>query len=267
MQLNKDFKFAANLSLLFSEFPILERAKVAREYGFENAEFWWPFESATPSEREIEVFIESISSSGINLVALNFAAGNISNGDRGLIADPALKEEFCESVSILSHIADATGVRMFNLLAGNKNRALGAEIQEKTAAENIEFAIEKIAQPLGAKILIEQCNALDNPNYRLPLPEDAARIVEKFPQDLGIVFDTYHCAKAGFIPAEIYSRYSANIAHIQLADSPGRGEPGTGAIDFQPLFTEIKKSGYKGYISLEYKPVGDTKVGLNSLTI
>jgi hydroxypyruvate isomerase len=156
MYITTGLKFTTNLSLLFPQVPINERAELAVAAGFDAAEFWWPFGSATPSDAEISDFISSVKNSGIKLTGLNFAAGNMPQGDRGLISDPTQVESFKASVEILLHIANETGVRMFNLLYGNTIEGVSADIQEGIARENVRYVQAKVAKALGATILIEQ---------------------------------------------------------------------------------------------------------------
>ncbi|MEY4437593.1 MAG: hypothetical protein RL249_5 [Actinomycetota bacterium] len=262
-------KFTANLSLLFPQVPINERAALAVDAGFEAAEFWWPFSSARPSDEEVSAFISSIKSSGINLTGLNFAAGNMPEGDRGLISDPTKVDDFRSSCDVLLHIAKETGVRLFNLLYGNTIQGVSADMQEKVARENIRFAQEKVAKAIGATILIEQCNPRENARYRLAAPEDAVKVVTELnaetPETLGLLADVYHYAESGNDPIALINNHFSIIKHVQIADSPGRNEPGTGNVDFAGVFAALIKNDYRGYVGLEYRPKGDTLEGLNWL--
>ncbi len=263
-------KFTANLSLLFPQVPINERAELAVAAGFDAAEFWWPFGSATPSDAEISDFISGVKNSGIKLTGLNFAAGNMPQGDRGLISDPTEVESFKASVEILLHIANETGVRMFNLLYGNTIEGVSADIQEGTARENVRYVQAKVAKALGATILIEQCNPRENAKYRLPAPKDAVKVVTELnaesPNTLGLLADVYHCAESGNDPVALIDNHFGIIRHVQIADSPGRNEPGTGSVDFKKVFEVLIKNKYSGYIGLEYRPKGDTVEGLSWLS-
>lgn len=262
-------KFTANLSLLFPQVPVNERAELAVAAGLEAAEFWWPFSSAKPSDDDVSAFVSSIKSSGIKLTGLNFAAGNMPEGDRGLISDPTKLDDFKYSVEVIKYIAGETGVRMFNLLYGNTLEGVSADTQEGTARDNVRYAQEHVAKPLGATILIEQCNPRENAKYRLPAPEDAVKVVTELnaetPNTLGLLADVYHYAESGNDPIALINKHFPIISHVQIADSPGRNEPGTGSVDFDGVFAALIKNGYKGYVGLEYRPKGDTAEGLSWL--
>jgi|LauGreDrversion2_3_1035106.scaffolds.fasta_scaffold00784_6 hydroxypyruvate isomerase len=263
-------KFTANLSLLFPQASINERAELAVEAGFDAAEFWWPFATSTPTDVEVSSFVSSIKGSGIRLTGLNFAAGNMPQGDRGLISDPTQIETFKQSVEILVHIAKETGVRMFNLLYGNTIEGVSADSQEGIARENVRYAQEKVAKALGATILIEQCNPRENSKYRLAAPEDAIKVINELnaesPNTLGLLADVYHYAESGNDPVSLINKNFSIIRHVQIADSPGRNEPGTGSVDFAGVFEALIKNNYNGYIGLEYRPAGDTAEGLSWLS-
>lgn len=264
-----NLKFAVNLSLLFPHVPLNERAQLAVDAGFKAAEIWWPFSSPRPADAEVDAFINAMKSSGISLIGMNFCAGDMPAGDRGLISDPTRVEDFKASVDVLVKVAKALGTRKFNLLYGNVIEGLSAEEQEKVARANVAYAQEKVAKALRGTILIEQCNPRENTKYRLPAPDDAVKVVTELnaqtPGTLGLLADVYHWSEYGADALALLIKHYGIISHVQIADSPGRNEPGTGSVNFQAIFDYLIEKNYDGYIGMEYRPKADTVEGLSWL--
>jgi hydroxypyruvate isomerase len=253
-------RFSVNISILFTEFPLLERFARAREAGFEAVELWWP-RGEDPAAVEA-----AIKDADVDVVLLNFSAGDMPAGDRGLISDPETQEEFRANVPVALELAGAVGCTRLNALAGHELPDVARETQFELARENVRFAADAAAEE-GAQVLIEAVNTYENGPYLIPRTRVASEFVESVGRDnVALQYDAYHMQRMeGDITATI-ERHFAEIAHIQVADSPGRGQPGTGEINFDYVFRRIEELGYDGHVGLEYKPPGgDTEASLEWL--
>jgi hydroxypyruvate isomerase len=253
-------RFCANLSLLFTEVPLLERFARAREAGFDAVELWWPV-----GERPAEV-AAAAREADTDVVVLNFDAGDMAAGDRGLISDPARQVQFRENVPVALELAAAVGCAQLNALAGHRLPTLTLEDQMEVARENVRFAADAAAE-LGSSVLIEAVNTIENGPYLLPTTPAASEFVASVDRpNVRLQYDAYHMQRMEGDLTTTLERHIEEIAHIQVADAPGRGEPGTGEIDYDFLFRRIDELGYAGYLGLEYKPSGgDTVASLEWL--
>jgi hydroxypyruvate isomerase len=243
-------RFCVNVSILFTESPLPERFARAREAGFDAVELWWP---RGEDPQTVQAAIEE---AGVEVVLLNFDAGDMPAGDRGLISDPQTQEAFRANVPVALALAAAVGCTKLNALAGHELPELEREAQLELARENVRFAAGAAAEQ-GAQVLIEAVNTYENGSYLFPRTAVASEFVESVGRDnVALQYDAYHMQRMeGDLTATI-ERHFAEIAHIQVADSPGRGEPGTGEINFDYVFQRIAELGYDGHIGLEYKPQG-----------
>ncbi len=246
-------RFSANLSLLFTEFPFAERFGRAAEAGFDAVECWWP------GDADAELVPDLAHVAGVDLVLLNFDAGDMPAGDRGLLSDPRRADEFRANVPFALEIAAAVGCRNLNALAGVAVEGTARAEQIEFAQENARFAADA-AREQGATVVIEAVNTFENGDYLLPTAGDAAAFVAGVGRpNVRLLFDAYHTCRMG-LPLEATLREIAGeVAHVQIADCPGRGEPGTGDTDFEAFFAALDEVGYSGPVGLEYKPsTGDT---------
>lgn len=246
----------ANLSTIYGRLPQNARAAAARADGYLKVESWWDFDSAEPPRDELDSFVGSIESAGVQLVALNSHGGDRHGGERGLASLPGRREEFRLSIAGISGVAARLGVRMFNVAAGNRVSGLALEEQLAVAKENYRYASAAV-EPFGGLILIEALSARDNPGYLFSTGYDVAQFLrEMLPdrQNIGLLFDTYHLASNGLDVVDAFRELAPHVRHLQLADAPGRGKPGTGDIDFPRFLAEVAASGYDGETSLEYLP-------------
>lgn len=249
-------RFDVNCSILFTELPLLERPAAAKAAGFDAVEFWWPFDRAVPSDREVDAFVRTIDDAGVALVGLNFAAGNMPAGDRGLLSDPSHTAEFTDGVDIAVDIARRTGCRALNALYGNRVEGCSPAEQDELAVENLTLAA-RAAEPAGAVVLLEALNAKENPRYPLRTAADVARVIDVLPAgNVRFLADFYHLAISGEAAAEVVAAHHELIGHVQIADVPGRNQPGTGGFDFDELFGALGAHGYSGWVGLEYRPTG-----------
>ncbi|MBV9195941.1 MAG: TIM barrel protein [Solirubrobacterales bacterium] len=253
-------QFEVNLSILFTELPLLERPAAAAAAGFQAAEFWWPFSVAVPGDEEVDAFVGALEDAGLRLVGLNFFAGNMPGGERGLVSWPARRHEFHESVEVLVAIAERTGCRRFNALYGQRLPDVDHAEQDAIAVENLAFAGQAVAG-FGGVVLIEPLAKGENGDYPLLTADDALTVVERVKletgvENLALLLDTYHLASNGENVVALASTYGRRLGHVQVADWPGRHQPGTGELPFDEVFSALEDGGYDGWVGCEYKPEG-----------
>jgi hydroxypyruvate isomerase len=247
-------RFDVNCSILFTELPVLRRASAARAAGFRGVEFWWPWEAMVPSDAEADAFVASVADAGVELVSLNFHTGDMAAGERGIVSHPARAAEFRENVCAAVEIARRTGCTRLNAPYGL--RVWGVEVaeQDAVAIENLAFAAQAAAKA-GASVLVEAINSVDIPGFPVDTSGKALAVIEKTgAPNVGLLADVYHLAKMGEDVADVLSRHRESILHVQVADPPGRGAPGTGTLDFEPLFRQLAGQGYDWWAGLEYVP-------------
>jgi hydroxypyruvate isomerase len=247
-------RYDVNLSILFTELPLLRRAEAARSAGFGAVEFWWPFDRAVPSDSEVDAFVRSITDAGVSLAGLNFFAGDMAAGDRGLVSWPGREREFADSVEVALGIADQLGCRTFNALYGNRIEGHAPEAQDELALSNLDSAAVA-ARRIGATLVIEPLSG--TPRYPLRTAADALAVIDKAGRDdLALLFDLYHLGVNGDDLDGVIDRHLESIGHVQIADVPGRHQPGTGSLDIQGYLAKLAAAGYDGYVGLEYAPSG-----------
>jgi hydroxypyruvate isomerase len=240
-------KFSANVSILFKEVPFLERFERAARAGFSGVEFWWP---AEPLD-EVEA---AIAAAGVSVALFNFDAGDMPAGDRGLLSDHDRQHAFRANVPVALELAGRLGCPRLNALVGVERAPGERERQLALAAENVAWAAD-LAALQGVDVLIEAVNTFENGPYLLPTTRQAAAFIAAVDRpNVKLQYDAYHMQRMeGNLVATI-SEHAPQIAHIQVADSPGRGEPGTGEINYPFVLDAIEALGYDGWIGLEYNP-------------
>lgn len=253
-------RFTANISMLFKEYPLTERFARARDAGFSAVELWWP------SGEDLTAVERAILDSGVKVTGLNFDAGDMPAGDRGLLSNPERQNVFRDNVPVALELARRIGCDKLNALAGVRIPSIPLEEQISLARENVGWAADQAAEQ-GAIILIEAVNTIENGQYILHTTKQAAEFIRAVGrQNVKLQYDYYHMQRMeGNLVANV-REYFDEIAHVQIADSPGRGEPGTGEIYFPYVFEQLEALGYSGYVGLEYKPsTGDTEASLSWL--
>jgi hydroxypyruvate isomerase len=243
-------RFDVNCSILFTELPLLERPAAARAAGFDAVEFWWPFADPVPGDHEVDAFTRALDDAGVQLAALNFAGGDLAAGDRGLLSQPDGAPAFWDNIDVCVGIAVQTGCTVLNALYGNRVDGVPEELQDELALENLALAA-RAAAPGGATVVVEALNSYDSQSALAVINEVRAR---DGVSNIAFLADLYHLGKMGEDLPEMLARDAADIAHIQIADVPDRGAPGTGELDFPALFEQIAEQGYTGSIGCEYKP-------------
>ena len=241
-------RYSVNVSILYKEYPFVERFARAKADGFSAVEFWWP------SGEDLDAVERAVRESGLQAILINFDAGDMPAGDRGLVSDPKRQAAFRENVPVALGLADRLGCKMMNALLGVRVPDLSVEQQLAVARENIIFAADQAAKQ-GATIMIEAVNTIENGAYLIHTTKDAADFLKSIGRpNVKLQYDVYHMQRMeGNIAATIESNFG-DIAHVQIADSPGRGEPGTGEIHYPYVFAKLEELNYSGYIGLEYKP-------------
>jgi hydroxypyruvate isomerase len=247
-------RFDVNCSILFTELPLDQRAAAARAAGFAGVEFWWPWAAIAPADVEADAFVRAITDAGIDLVSLNFHTGDMAAGERGIVSHPARVAEFRENVAAAVEIAGRAGCRRLNAPYGLRVPGVDAAEQDAVAIENLRFAAEAAAR-IGASVLVEPINSVDIPGFPVDSSGKALAVIEKTgAANVGLLADLYHLAKMGENVAGVLNRHRESLLHVQVADPPGRGAPGTGTLDFEPLFRQLAGQGYDGWVGLEYLP-------------
>ncbi|WP_153100447.1 hydroxypyruvate isomerase [Paraburkholderia hayleyella] len=252
-------KFAANLTMLFNEVPFLERFAAAAQAGFDAVEFLFPYPYA------VAELTAQLKQHRLRLVLHNLPAGNWEAGERGIACLPGRTEEFREGVGRAIGYAKALNVPQLNCLAGLVPAGLEAQTARATLVDNLRFAAAALKKE-GIRLLVEPCNSRDMPGFALNYSAQGLEVIREVGSDnLFLQYDIYHMQRMeGELAATIKSNL-ASIGHIQLADNPGRHEPGTGEIHYPFLFELLDTLGYDGYIGCEYKPRTTTAEGLGWL--
>ncbi len=245
--------FDVNLSIVFRSLPFLERFQAAASAGFSQVEFWWP-ESELDRGLSVDDVVMAVRSAGVKVSMFNFDGGDLSVGDRGLAGDPLRVDRFRANVPVALELASRIGCRNLNALAGKRSPDIPEQDQAEILRESIAYAADLAARS-GAHVLLEPLNAAENPNYLLPDSPTALRTIEALglPNVL-LQLDVYHVVMAGEDPLRAIADADGRLGHVQLADVPGRHEPGTGKVDFDAVLRALGEVLYMGAIGLEYVP-------------
>jgi hydroxypyruvate isomerase len=255
-QRNKMPRFAANLTMLFTEAPFLERFALAKAGGFEAVEFLFPYAF------DIQEIQSVLDDNALKLVLHNLPAGDWDLGERGIACLPNRVVEFRSGVAKAIEYATVLGVPQLNCLAGRAPSGVDPKILHDTFVSNLQFAASELKK-VGLKLLIEPINTFDIPGFYLSKTEQGVAILDAVGADNAYLqYDIYHAQRMEGELGNTIQKYLSRIAHIQLADNPGRNEPGTGEINYPFLFDLLDRLAYSGYIGCEYKPLKSTEAGL-----
>lgn len=250
-------QFAANLTMLFNEEPFLDRFEKASQAGFKAVEFLFPY--AYKAEEIKELLMKN----HLQLVLHNLPAGDWDAGERGIACLPDRIEEFREGVGKAIEYANILGVSQLNCLAGKAPVGVSIESLHETFVNNLCFAASELKKA-NIRLLIEPINTFDIPGFFLSKTKQAVQILDEVGSDNAYVqYDIYHAQRMEGELCNTIEQYLTRIGHIQLADNPGRNEPGTGEINYAHLFKFLDRIGYKGWIGCEYKPAASTEAGLS----
>ncbi|GJD75815.1 hydroxypyruvate isomerase [Methylobacterium goesingense] len=250
-------RFAANLTMLFQEHDFLDRFGEAARAGFRGVEFLFPYEHRTAA------IAERLACHDLSLVLHNLPAGDWAAGERGIAVLPERRPEFREGVARAIDAAGALGCGQVNCLAGIAPSGLGRDRLRDTLRENLAYAAAALKRA-GIRLLIEPVNTRDIPGFFLTGTAQAVALIDEVGSDnLFLQYDAYHMQ---IMEGDLARTIEANlprIAHVQLADNPGRHEPGTGEINYPFLFGHLDALGYRGWIGCEYRPASGTRDGLS----
>ncbi len=246
-------RFAANLTMLFTEYPMLERIDRAAQAGFKGVEILQPY------AEDIDGVQAALKRNKIELVNFNLPAGQVAGGNRGIANDPRRIDEFEAGVERAVALADRLGVKRVNCIAGRMLPDVSVSEQWDTLRRNLRHAAT-VAADRGVVQLIEPLNTIDNPGYIICSPHRSFSLVEEIAHpNLKVEYDLYHAQKMEGNLAVTIRDHIGLIGHVQIADNPGRHEPGTGEINFPFMFRVLDETGYDGWVSLEYNPSGRTE--------
>jgi hydroxypyruvate isomerase len=241
-------RFCVNVSILFKEAPFLERFRRAADAGFSAVEFWWP------NREDLGEVEAAVRDANLKVALFNFYAGDMPAGDRGLLSDPARQEGFRENVPTALELARRLECTKLNALVGQEVPGMSREEQLDLARENVAWAADRAAE-YGVEVLVEPVNTFENGPYLLYRTDDGAWFVEGVGKaNVRLQHDFYHMQRMEGNLSVTLRRHIGRIGHVQVADSPGRGEPGTGEIHYPYVFGVLEELGYDGYVGLEYNP-------------
>ncbi|MEU0394565.1 TIM barrel protein [Streptomyces sp. NPDC006208] len=254
-----DRRFDVNLSILFTELPLLERPAAAAAAGFTAVELWWPWiGTPTPPRNELDALRKALEDAGTQLVGLNFYAGQLPGPDRGALSVPGEESDrFRANIEVAADFAASVGCKALNALYGNRIDGVDPQIQDALALENLVLAA-RAADRIGAILLVETLNKPESPLYPLVSAPAAIDVVDKVNAATGLgnakfLLDIYHLSMNGEDVSQVIAAYADRTGHVQIADNPGRGAPGTGSLPLERFIDELDKAGYDGWIGLEYK--------------
>ena len=249
-------RFAANLSMMFNELPFLDRFDAAAKAGFKAVEFLFPYDHPAAEVRA------RLDAGGLELALFNMPPGDWAAGERGIASLPGRQAEFRDGVERSLEYAKALDCKMVHCMAGIPPAGLHPVTAAAVYAANLSVATER-AHAAGVLVVIEPINHRDMPGFHLNTTGQGAALVAAFGRDrLGLQFDIYHCQVTEGDVTKRMAALMPVIAHMQIADVPGRNEPGTGEIGWDYVFAQVDAVGYQGWLGCEYRPAGDTVAGL-----
>lgn len=253
-------RFAANLTMLFTEYPVVERIERAAAAGFGAVEILFPYTDDANALRA------ALDRTGVELALFNFPAGDFAAGERGIANDRARLGEFRDGVARALDLAAVLRPGRFNCLVGKILPGVSMEDQLAVAAENLAFAAAE-TKAAGCGLGIEPLNPFDAPGFLVPTSTVAMALIDRVGDPhLQLQYDFYHAQRAEGNITQTFQKLAGRIGHIQVADSPARHQPGTGEINFPYVYSIIDDSGYTGWVGLEYNPLDRTEASFGPLT-
>ncbi len=262
-------RYAANCSLLFTEQPLRDRPAAAAAAGFRAVEFWWPWPNRpVPADAEVDGFVSAVRDAGVELIGLNFFAGDLAGPDCGVLSLPERSQQFRDNIPVVADIAKQLGTTAFNALYGNRLAGTDPQVQDELATENLTLAAQSVAE-FGGTVLIEPVSG-PKP-YPLRTADDVVDVLDRLSGhqvgNVGFLADLFHLANNDDDIGSALDRHAGRIAHVQIADHPGRHQPGTGNLDLAGYLDQIETNGYTGRVALEYLPATSTAESLNWLPV
>jgi hydroxypyruvate isomerase len=256
-------RWSAHISWLFAELPYLERVAAARDAGFATIESAWP-----EREEDRAGLAAAVVEQRVDVALLNCAAGATASGERGFVNDETRREEAETAFAEAVELAVAIGAPNLNLLVGRVLPDV-PESRQRAAIVSTLRSFAPLARANGLRILLEPVNAIENPGFLAPTPDAAVALIEEagaeHAEQLGLLLDLYHVARAGDDPALAIERHHEWIGHVQVSDHPGRGAPGTGELPIWDLLEQLRASRYDEAVGLEYEAPRPTEKSLGFL--
>ena len=245
-------KWSAHLGMLFTELPFEQRPRAALDAGFDTIEAWWP-------DPEIHNrWLAAVHETGVRVASINCNGGNLAAGERGFLNLPNRRSGNLADVEAALELAQRCRAPRVSLLVGKAVDGIPLDDQWATASFVIEQAV-RMAEEAGVVLMLEPLNTVETPGYLVPSADRAEEIIaEVGSPNLRIMYDCYHAAMTGRDPVKEIGRFAPLIEHVQFADCPGRGAPGTGHLDLMAIVAALDQSGYQGSIGLEYRTAGPT---------
>ena len=257
MHLTREPRYDVNCSILLTELPLLRRPQAARDAGFDAIECWWPFPAAVPTDSAVNAFVTAVRDAGVQLVALNTFGGDLASGERGLASVPGREREFRDNLDVAVGVANELRCPALHVLYGNRDGGDPAR-QDDLALQHLGMAAAAAAD-VGALVLVEALSGADR--YPLRTASDVVRVLERLDRQIPgpgarILFDLFHLSVNGDDPVAVIDQHAAWLGHVQIADVPGRHQPGTGTLDLTGCLQALRSAEYAGWIGLEYVPLG-----------
>jgi len=258
--------YLVNCSLLFTERPLPERPAAAKAAGFDAIEFWWPWPAEpVPGDGEVDAFVRAVRDAGVQLVGLNFFAGELTGPDAGVLSIPDRARQFRDNLPVAVSIGEQLNVSAFNALYGNRVDDATPQEQDALARETLAAAADAAAR-IDATVLVEPVSG-PKP-YPLRTADDAVAVVAdvraKGHLNVGFLCDLFHLANNGDDIDVAIEKHTPVTSHVQIADHPGRGEPGSGELALGRHLADLESRGYTGWVGLEYVPTTDTATSLDA---
>ncbi|MFB4291250.1 hydroxypyruvate isomerase family protein [Nonomuraea sp. ATR24] len=244
-------RFAVNLSILLTDLPLLERPAAAAKAGFDAVELWWPFATPEPDPADLAALRAAVEDAGVRLSGLNFDAGDMAAGERGLLARPDGSARFRANIPVAVAFAGELGCGVLNALYGN-----GPGTDRALAVENLRRAADAAGE-IGATVVVEALNSHENPHYPITSSQEAFDLIgEVGRENVAFLADLYHLHRMGEDVLALVGGHAARFGHVQIADDPGRGRPGSGRMPYPEILARLAEAGYRGHVGLEYRHEG-----------
>lgn len=258
-------RWVANLHTMFAEVPLLERPAAARAAGFSEVEFWWPFDGQPrPSREQVESLVEAITVAEVQLTAMNLYAGTMASGDRGVISHPQAAQDFRDSVEVAMRIGARLGTHLFNVPYGRRLPGVDEQTQDAAATQSLAYAAQAAAA-IGGTVLVEPLSGFAD--YPIRTSRAGLEVIDRVRAhnqgaSIGLLMDQYHLATNGEDVRADLEFVVPYLSHIQIADVPGRGAPGSADGDVRGFVEDLLARGYDGTVALEFVPPGTTQESL-----
>jgi hydroxypyruvate isomerase len=252
-------RFAANLTMLYTDSPVIQRFERAKAAGFEAVELLFPY------DEDLDAIEDVLDRTGLELILFNLPVGNFASGGRGMANDPTRVEEFKSGVARAVEIAGKLGVGRVNCLVGKTLPDVDRDLQMETVRVNLDYAASEMSK---AKVLqvFEPLNPHDNPGFLITMPSQGFTLQAEINHaNLKVEYDIYHAQRTEGDLVRTINEHIGAIGHVQLADNPGRNEPGTGEINYPFVLQALDDAGYDGWVGLEYRPKTTTDESLGWL--